>query len=129
MRTVDIFRLTICLVAFVGAVAVKAADLSSSDVTKSLQTIKSQADALASGKAKSPGDLRDAARTIGVEWQKVEPSVAKEYLVETKFANQSISMLEQNWQDANRAKAAAQDVSAKVSELLSAQQSTTTAPQ
>ena len=129
MRTVDIFRLAICLVAFVGAVAVKAADLSSSDVTKSLQTIKTQADALASGKTKSPTELRDAARTIGVEWQKVEPSVAKEYLVETKFANQSIATFEQNWHDANKAKAAAQDVSAKVNELLDAQHNDTGTPQ
>ncbi len=95
--------------------------LSPGDVTKSLQTIETQARAIASGRDQKPTDVRDAARTIGVEWDKIEPVVSQQYLVEAKFANQSITAFEHDWQNSGKVRTEAKDVSDKVGELLDAQ--------
>ena len=105
------------------------ADLSAADVTKSLETIKTHADAVAAGHDKTQSQLREAARIIGVEWEKVEPAVAKDFLVETRFANQSIAAFERDWRNESKARSDAKDVSAKVAQLLNVhRQSATPAP-
>jgi hypothetical protein len=115
-------RLVICAALLAGATqAAMATDLSPADVTKSLQAIETNAQAIASGRDKKQIDLRDAARTIGVEWDKIEPVVSQQYLVEAKFANESIATFERDWQNSNKARTEAKDVSDKVAQLLDAQ--------
>ena len=115
-------RLVVCAALLAGAMqAAMATDLSPGDVTKSLQTIETQARAIASGRDQKPTDVRDAARTIGVEWDKIEPVVSQQYLVEAKFANQSITAFEHDWQNSGKVRTEAKDVSDKVGELLDAQ--------
>jgi hypothetical protein len=115
-------RLVVCAALLVGATqAAMATDLSPGDVTKSLQTIEMQAQAIASGRDQKPTDIRDAARTIGVEWDKIEPVVSQQYLVEAKFANQSITAFEHDWQKSGKVRTEAKDVSDKVGQLLDAQ--------
>ena len=98
-----------------------AAELSAADVTKSLETIKRTADEVAAGRYHTQQQLRDPARIIGTEWDKIEPSVAKDFLVETRFANRSIATFERDWKSPGKAKSDAKDVSAKVTALLSVQ--------
>ena len=127
MRPLDSLRTAICTALLAGSVwAVAAATPPPGDVTKSLETIKSQADAVASGRDKAQEQLRDAARTIGVEWQKVEPPLARDFLVETRFANDSIAAFEKDWRNQGKARSDAMDVSAKVAALLSVQQQNAT---
>jgi hypothetical protein len=115
-------RLVVCAALLAGATqAAMAADLSPGDVTKSLQTIEMQARAIANGRDQKPTDIRDAARTIGVEWDKIEPVVSQQYLVEAKFANQSIAAFEHDWQNSGKVRTEAKDVSDKVGQLLDAQ--------
>ena len=115
-------RLVVCAALLAGAMqAAMATDLSPGDVTKSLQTIETQARAIASGRDQKSTDVRDAARTIGVEWDKIEPVVSQQYLVEAKFANRSITAFEHDWQNSGKVRTEAKDVSDKVGELLDAQ--------
>jgi hypothetical protein len=130
MRRTSLITVITIAGALLGAVSnATATDLSSTQVTKSLETIKAQADAIASGHDKTPVDVRDAARTIGVEWGKVAPVVTQEFLVETRFANRSIATFEHEWQNATKARADAKDVSSSIAQLIDAErQSATPAP-
>ena len=120
MRRINRLFITISAAALAGAMPMcaLAEPQTAGDVTKSLQTIKSTADGIAKQRSMSEEQLRDAARKIGVEWQKVEPLVGKDFMVETKYANQSIASFERDWRDLSKAKADAKDVSSNLAELI-----------
>jgi len=109
--------------------AATAAEPSGSDVTKSLETIQRVADAIASGHTTSSSQLRDSARTIGLEWAKVEPALAQEYLVETRFANQSIAAFEHDWTSPKLVRSDAKAVTTKVADLLQVERQAQPSPE
>ncbi len=98
-----------------------AADLSKSEVSDALGTIKRVADNVAAGKYTSKAHLRGPARTIAIQWAKVEPVlIHRGYaIVETRFANRSIVAFERNWKSPAKARTDAKDVSHSIANLLS----------
>lgn len=94
-------------------------------VMTSLTTIKNDADQIAAGRFKDKQQLQAPAHEIGAEWYKVEPILAKSggVLVETRMANASITAFARDWQQTNKARSAAKDVSSSVADLIAATKS------
>lgn len=93
--------------------------LSGSDVIKALTIIQHDADAIAAGKYHGKS-LQAPAHQIGIQWYKVEPTLAKNgaVLVETRMANQAITAFDKTWKQNGKARDAAKDVSSSVGDLL-----------
>ncbi len=99
------------------------------ELTKSLEAIKAKAQDVARERAPDAASLRDAARSIGVEWGKIEPSLARDFIVETRFANDSVSAFERDWRDdAKKIQSDAKELSQRIDDLLSVQTQGSPAP-
>lgn len=104
-----------------GTVAAAAAPntMSGSDVVNALKIIQRDADRIAAGKYHGKS-LQAPAHQIGVQWYKVEPTLAQNgsVLVETRMANQAITAFDKTWKRNGKARGAAKDVSDSVGQLL-----------
>ncbi len=94
----------------------------SSETLAALQTIRRDADSIASGRVRGKQQLDAPAREIAIAWSKAVAELDNDgnVRVEREIANKSITKLESSYKIGDRARTAAKDVSADVGDLIDA---------
>ena len=90
-----------------------------------LQTIKSDATAISTGKYTTKADLQAPAREIALAWGQATDILGKDgnVRVEMKVANDDITEFERNWQQSGKARSSAKSVTQSVGDLIDAAKS------
>lgn len=108
-------------VAFATVPATAASDGHAAAFT-ALQTVRRDATAISAGRYPTKAALQAPAREIALAWSQAADVLGKDasIRVEMKMANDSVTKFEQSWQQADKARATAKDVSTSVADLIDA---------
>jgi hypothetical protein len=121
MRNIRLLTVGTLGAVLAGALPAAAAG-NSSAALPALQTIQRDATAIAAGRYPSKAELQAPAREIALAWSQAANILGADgnVRVELKVANDSVTELERNWQQSDKARSDAKSVASSVSDLIDA---------